>query len=342
MITLSELASILGCTVVGDGALQVRGGASLVSAGPGDIVFITSEKYLGLLGECSAGAVLVSPEHASGVVGNKLICDNPHVAFARALEVLYPRSAPLKTIHESAVIAETASLGEAVTVGPNSCVGEFTMVGDDVWIGANVTIGDNVRIGAGTRLEPGVVVLDGCHLGRNCIIHAGAVIGADGFGYARNGKSWVKVPQIGVVRLGDEVEIGANTTIDRGALDDTIIGNRVKIDNQVQIAHNVTIGEDTMIAGCVGIAGSATIGANCAIGGQAGILGHLSVVDGVTIGACSLVSKSITKPGMYSSSIRVQELAKWQKTLANLNRLDQFAGKITALEQRMNTLEGEA
>lgn len=341
-MTLSELASILGCTVAGDGALQIDGAASLVSAGPGDIVFVASEKYLGLLGSCKAGAVLVSADHAGGVHGNKLICDNPHVAFARALDIFYPQSGALKTIHERAVIAETASLGSDVTVGPNSCIGEFTTVGDDVCIAANVTIGNSVHIGTGTRIEPGVVILDGCHLGKNCIIHAGAVIGADGFGYARDGKSWVKVAQIGVVRLGDEVEIGANTTIDRGALDDTIIGNRVKIDNQVQIAHNVTIGEDTMIAGCVGIAGSATIGANCAIGGQAGILGHLSITDGVTIGACSLVSKSITNPGMYSSSIRVQELAKWQKTLANLNRLDQFAGKISALEKRMNALEGEA
>lgn len=341
MKTLSQLAEYLKCDYKGDPDLEITGAASLENASVTDIVFIISKKYLPLLSRCNAGVVIAPAELSADIKGNVITSLNPHADFASVLNLLYPQKRS-NVIHKTAVIDEGVVLGNGVSVGPGACIGKNASLSDEVMVGANAVIGNNVDIGVGTQVEAGSVILDGTQIGRYCIIHAGAVIGADGFGYARSGNSWLKVPQIGIVVLGDDVEIGANTTVDRGALDNTIIGSRVKIDNQVQIAHNVTIGDDTIIAGCVGIAGSAKIGSRCAIGGQAGILGHLEICDDVTVGACSTVSKSIREPGTYSSIMRVEQIEKWQKNLARFHRLDQYIDRIRAIEQSLNIPEGDS
>ena len=340
MFTLSQLAEMLGCTYNGDPDYVIQGAASITSAKSGDIVFVLSEKYLASLEGSKAGAVIVTSALVDKIERNMLVCNNPHVAFAGLLNMLHPAQ-QIIGVSKSADIDDSALLGKDVFVGPNTSIGAGTTVANLASIGSNVVLGNNVRLGERTIVESGAVILDDTRIGSDCIIHAGAVIGADGFGYAKSAERWIKVAQIGRVIIGDEVEIGANTTIDRGALDDTCIGNRVKIDNQVQVGHNTVIDEDAIIAGCVGIAGSTRIGARCAIGGQVGIMGHLEICDDVTVGACSTVSKSITSPGTYSSSMRVDEISVWQKNMARFNRLDLHAAKLNSIEKRLNALEGD-
>ncbi|MBE9516028.1 MAG: UDP-3-O-(3-hydroxymyristoyl)glucosamine N-acyltransferase [Proteobacteria bacterium] len=340
MFTLSQLAEKLDCIYRGDGDAIVNGAASITNAGKTDAVFVLSEKYLSSLEKSNAGAVVVSSELADRIDRNLLICENPHVVFASLLDIMYPKK-QATGISKSASIEDNVFLGSSIFVGPNACIGSETKLADSVSIGANVVLGERVDIGKGTIVESGAIILDDTQIGSDCIIHAGAVIGADGFGYAKAGNEWIKVPQIGKVVIGDEVEIGASTTVDRGALDDTCIGNRVKIDNQIQIGHNVCIGDDTIIASSAAIAGSAKIGSRCTIGGLAGIMGHLEICDDVTIGGFSVVSKSISKPGIYSSSMRVDEISKWQKNMVRFNKLDQYAAKINTIEKRLNALEGD-
>jgi UDP-3-O-[3-hydroxymyristoyl] glucosamine N-acyltransferase len=306
-LTLGEIASRLGGRVAGDAATVVRQVGSLDGAASGQITFLSNSKSKAKLARTRASAVILAPENEKLTKLPRIVADNPYAYFARVSQLFNPVTLQPPGVHASAVVAKTARLGENVSIGPG-CV-----------------VGDEVTIGEGSCLYPRVVIYPRCSLGKRVVVHAGAVIGADGFGIAREGGReaghWVKIPQVGGVRIGDDVEIGANTTIDRGALDDTVIEEGVKLDNQVQVAHNVRIGAHSAIAGCVGIAGSADIGAHCTIGGAAMIHGHIRIVDHVHVSAGTLISRSLLKPGVYTGIYPFDEHDSWKQGAARLRRL---------------------
>jgi UDP-3-O-[3-hydroxymyristoyl] glucosamine N-acyltransferase len=334
VIRADDLARRLDGRVRGDATVELTGVAALHRAGPHDLSFVANAKYLPDLGATRAGAVLLTESGARQFSGTAIIVRDPHTAFAHAATWLRPPTAPVPGIHPSAIVNPTARIASSACIGPGAVIEANADIGEDAVIGPGCHIGAGTRIARGTCIGTHAVILQGCTLGARCIVHPGAVIGADGFGYAREGQGWTKVPQLGGVVIGDDVEIGANTTIDRGALDDTVIGNGVKIDNLVQVAHNVRIGDNTAIAGCVGIAGSAVIGQRCAIGGQAGITGHIEVADDVTILACSLVTTSIHRAGVYSSSLKAEPVEKWRRNAARVHHLDEIAKRVKALEEK--------
>ncbi|MBN8441766.1 MAG: UDP-3-O-(3-hydroxymyristoyl)glucosamine N-acyltransferase [Thauera sp.] len=332
MFRLDELVARLGGDLVGDGALQVRRVATLDQAGEGDLAFLANPKYLSRLKTSQAAAVIVGHKARDAVTDRpRIVADDPYLYYARVAAVFNPPQAAVAGIHPTASVA--SAIPASVQIDAGVVVEADVELGENVIIGAGCSIGRGSRIGAGSRLAPRVVVYPGSVVGRDCIIHSGAVIGSDGFGFAREKDGrWVKIPQMGRVVIGDDVEIGANTTIDRGALDDTVIGRGAKLDNLIQIAHNVQIGEDTAIAGCVGIAGSTTIGARCMIAGGVGISGHLSIADDVVVSAATVVVKSIHKPGVYTSTLPMQPHADWVRNFSHLRHLDALADRIKALE----------
>jgi len=327
----------LGGEIVGDGSTAIGNIVPLDLAGEGDLAFVTSAKYRSRLSETKASAVIMSPPSDPGV-RNAILTPDPYLYFAKVSQWLNPPPVMAAGIDASASVS--GSVASTACVGANVWIGEGAIIGAGVAIGANCSIGVNASIGANTHLAPNVSVGTACVIGANCLIHSGAVIGSDGFGFARERNGvWVKVPQIGRVIIGDDVEIGANTTIDRGALGDTVIGNGVKLDNQIQIAHNVRIGDHVAMAGCVGVAGSAKIGARCTVGGGAIILGHLTIAEDVNVSAGTLVAKSIKTPGTYSGTIPFLEHGEWLKNFSRIRHLDAMADKIRALEQRLAALE---
>ena len=322
----AELAGLFAGEVVGDPERRGYGLAPLYRAGARDISFALTERHLGALDHSEAGIVLlrqgiVSGDRLESPRRSHVLVSNPHAAFARLTSLLYERRRFVAGVEPGACIHAHARVDASARVCAGATVGAGSHVGPRVHVGAGVFIGEDVAIGAGGYLYAGCALMDGTRIGRDVIVHPGAVIGADGFGFAADGGEWVKIEQLGAVIVGDGVEIGANSTIDRGALDDTVIGDGVKIDNLVHIAHNVTIGDHTAIAGCVGIAGSARIGKHCAIGGGAGILGHLEIVDHVTIHAMTLVTRSIREAGAYASGVPHQPARAWNQSLAALRRL---------------------
>jgi UDP-3-O-[3-hydroxymyristoyl] glucosamine N-acyltransferase len=270
-----------------------------------------------------ATAVLVAAEHAAGCPVAALIDPNPYLAYARIAELLYPQTAPAAGIHPSAVVAPGARIAASATLGPLVVIEDDVEIGERVFVGPGCVVQRGAHIGADSRLMTRVNVCAAVRIGRRCVLHPGVVIGADGFGFAPDGGTWVKVPQVGSVQVGDDVEIGANTTIDRGAIDDTVVEDGVKLDNQIQVGHNVTIGAHTAIAGCVGISGSATIGRRCMIGGGVGIAGHLTIADDVVVTGFTLVTASLRRAGSYSSGMPAEETRKWRRMVARLRRLDQ-------------------
>ncbi|MBR0565238.1 UDP-3-O-(3-hydroxymyristoyl)glucosamine N-acyltransferase [Azoarcus sp. L1K30] len=336
MMRLDALVSSLGGELVGDGSINVGRVATLDQAGEGDLSFVANPKYLAQLKSSRAAAVIVGRKARDAVTDRpRIVADDPYLYFARVARLFNPPPAVAGGVHLLAAVSCTVPA--SVAIGAGAVVEEGVVLGEGVSIGAGAYIGREVCIGANTRIAPRTTIYDGCLIGTDCIIHAGAVIGSDGFGFAREREgSWVKIPQVGRVVIGNDVEIGANTTIDRGALDDTVIGNGVKIDNQIQIGHNVRIGDYTAIAGCVGIAGSTRIGARCMIGGQAGIIGHLTIADDVVISAGTLVTKSIRQPGVYTANLPVQGHGDWVKNFAHLRHLDALVDRIRALEQRLD------
>lgn len=335
-VTLAELAKRFQCELRGDAGVEIDGVASLTAAGPRSITFVANPTYLSQLAHSKAGAVLLCAADAEGYAGNALITNNPHLSFARILAYLHPEPCHAPGVHASAVVDPSAHLAAGVAVAALAVIDSGAMIGERVYIGPGCHIGGEVQIGDDSRLLGRVTVLAACRIGKRAVIHPGAVIGSDGFGFARDGVHWHKVRQLGRVIIGDDVEIGANTTIDRGALDDTIIGNGVKLDNLIQIAHNVQIGDHSALAACVGVAGSAKIGKRCAIGGQAGVLGHLEIADDVQIAATSLVTGSISKPGMYSSSIPAEPVMLWRKNVARLRQLDDVVRRLMKLERKIS------
>jgi UDP-3-O-[3-hydroxymyristoyl] glucosamine N-acyltransferase len=326
-VTLKELAERTGADLRGDADIAITGIATLDKAQAGDLAFLYNRRYRKFLSVTSASAVLLTPADAADCPVAALVMDNPHLGYARAAALLAPKLPVSPGVHGTAQVDPTARVDPSASIGPHAVLEAGVEIGEHVVIGGHCVIGLDARIGDYTILKPGVCLYHGVTVGRRCLIHSGAVIGADGFGFARDGTQWVKIPQIGSVHIGDDVEIGANSTIDRGALKDTVIEDGVKIDNLVQIGHNVRIGAQSAIAGCTGIAGSTTVGKRCLIGGAVGIAGHIEICDDVTVLAKSGVHKSIRKPGVYSSGWPVQEARTWHRYLAAIARLARGRGK---------------
>ena len=313
------LAAELGASFLGDGSVQIASVSSLDFAAPGDLTFFSDPKHRAAALSSTASVMIVREADADAVSGVKIIHPAPHSAFAQALDLLFPAREHVATISDRAQVAPSATVAGA-RIEAFSSVGNQSTVGAGTVIHSQVFVGDDVVIGELCVLHPGVRVLDGVRIGDRCIIHAGAVLGADGFGFQPTREGWKKVAQVGTVMVGNDVEIGANTTIDRGAIEDTVIGNGVKIDNLVQIAHNVRIGDHTAIAGCAGIAGSSTVGARCMIGGAAMIIGHLSICDDVVVSGGTLIAISITEPGRYTGVFPTTGHRDWIKIAARLRR----------------------
>ncbi len=329
--TLLELAEYSGARLSGAPDSEIRGIGSIAGACPGELTFLGDSRHRHLLAETRATAIVLKEEDSAVCRLPALICDDPHLAFADISRLFRRGDAPGRGIHPSAVVAGDVVLGDEVTIGACSVIAAGCRIGKGTIIGPNCTVMENCRIGDACLLTTQVTLQSGVRLGHRVAIHPGAVVGADGFGYASRDGGWVKIEQVGGVRIGDDVEIGANTTIDRGALDDTVIGNGVKIDNQVQIAHNVRIGDDTAIAGCVGIAGSTVIGRRCRIGGLSGIQGHIEICDDVVVSAMTSVIKSISKAGRYTSCMPQQTHREWRHNALHYRRLDRLAKRVDDL-----------
>ncbi|HEY2604734.1 UDP-3-O-(3-hydroxymyristoyl)glucosamine N-acyltransferase [Paraburkholderia sp. RL18-103-BIB-C] len=354
--TLEDIVQRFGGTVVGNGSQHVGSLAPLDQAGPDQLAFLANPKYLSQVETTRAGAVLINAgdlaKLASREGRNFIVTPNPYAYFARVAQTFIDLAAPkaMPGVHPSATIDPSAQIAASAVIGPHVTVEAGAVIGEHVRLDANVVIGRGTRIGANSHLYPNVAVYHGCKLGERVIVHAGAVIGSDGFGFApdfvgegdaRTG-SWVKIPQVGGVSIAADVEIGANTTIDRGAMADTIIEECVKIDNLVQIGHNCKVGAYTVIAGCAGIAGSTTIGRHCMIGGAVGIAGHVTLADYVIVTAKSGVSKSLLKPGMYTSAFPAVNHADWNKSAALLRNIDKLRDRIRALENAAADTSGNA
>jgi UDP-3-O-[3-hydroxymyristoyl] glucosamine N-acyltransferase len=320
--SLGELALRFGLTLRGEPGIKVHSVATLSRAEPGALSFFANSRYRKLLDTTRASAVVISAEDEAHCPAAALIHPNPYLAYARIATLMHPEARVAPGIHASAVVDNGATVAPSVSIGPLSVVEDEVVIGERVVIGPGCIVQRGARIGADSVLTSRVNLYPGVTLGQRCILHAGAVVGADGFGFAPNAGAWVKVPQVGSVRIGDDVEIGANTTIDRGAIDDTVVENGVKLDNQIQVGHNVVIGAHTAIAACTGISGSTVIGQRCMIGGMVGFAGHLSIADDVVVTGCSLVSASIKTAGSYSSGMPTVETRLWRRMVAHLRRLD--------------------
>ena len=335
-IRLADLAQQLDAQVHGDGDLVITGIASMHSAEPSQITFLSNSRYQEQLATCNAGAVVLTEADLPFCKSAALVVKNPYLTYARMTQIMDTTPQPAQDIAPSAVISSQATLGEGVSIGANAVIESGVVLGDNVVIGAGCFIGKNTHIGAGSRLWANVSVYHEVVIGQNCLIQSGTVIGADGFGYANDRGNWIKIPQLGSVHIGDRVEIGACTTIDRGALDNTIIGNGVIIDNQCQIAHNVVIGDNTAVAGGVIMAGSLKVGRYCMIGGASVINGHMEICDKVTITGMGMVMRPITEPGLYSSGIPLQPNKVWRKTAALVMNIDGINKRLKAIERKID------
>lgn len=338
MLTLADIASQVGASLWGDGTLEIHGLGTLRNAEPGQLSFLANSRYRQQLANTRASAVILTAADAAMCPTAALVCENPLLTYARAATLFAAPAMPCQGIHSTALVSGEVTVSPDAWIGPYSVVESGAVIGSGAYIGPHCVIGAEVQVGAGCYLHAHVTLCHGVRLGQRVIIHPGAVVGSDGFGFARDQQTWVKIPQLGSVQVGDDVEIGANTTIDRGALDDTVIEEGVKLDNQVQVAHNVYIGAHTAVAGCVGIAGSARIGRHCNLAGGVGIAGHLQLADHVTVTGMSLVSRSLTQADTYSSGLPVQPNRLWNRIGARLRQLDGLARRLAQLEKKI-TLE---
>jgi UDP-3-O-[3-hydroxymyristoyl] glucosamine N-acyltransferase len=335
---LQELANALGLEATGNLNHKLSAIASIESATTADLSFVVSARFADALKVSHAGAVIIPEALRSIAPGNYLVSDNPYAAYAQASWVLKPASIQKHGIHESAVVDASARISNSASIGPGVVIGADTVIGDGVVIGAHCVIGNGVSVGMRTYIFPRVTLYDNISIGNDCRFQSGTVIGSEGFGYAWTANGWSQIQQTGGVRIGNRVHVGANTTIDCGAIDPTVIADGVIMDNQIQIAHNVQIGENTAIAGCVGVAGSTKIGANCQIGGACNIVGHLSIADGVVINAASLVARSIVEAGRYGSGTPLQPDRIWRRSFVNLSKLDDLFRRLRRLE-RLNRID---
>lgn len=334
-IRLTNLAEQLDAQLHGDGDALITGIASIGNAQAGHITFLANSRFRNHLSSCQASAIVLSEDNLPFCTKTALVVKNPYLAYARMAQLMDTTPQPAQDIDVSAVISENVILGKRVSVGANTVIESGVVLADEVMIGAGSFIGKNTKIGAGTRLWANVTVYHEIEIGTHCLIQSGAVIGSDGFGYVNDCGTWIKIPQLGRVIIGDRVEIGACTTIDRGALDDTRIGNGVIIDNQCQIAHNVVIGDNTAIAGGVIMAGSLTIGRYCMIGGASVINGHIEICDKTTVTGMGMVMKPITEPGIYSSGVPLQPNKVWRKTAALVMNISDMSKRMKAIERKL-------
>lgn len=326
--TAAALAERFDLILRGDGERRIDGVATLARAGASQLAFLANPRYRNQLAECSAGLVVMREDDAEGYAGDALIAKDPYAAFAKMAALFDHRPAFAPGIHPSAAIDPSAEISPDASIAAFVSIGPRSRVDAGVFVGPGCVIGEDCVIGAGSELGARVTLVRRVRLGRRVLIHPGAVLGADGFGLAMEHGHWLKIPQLGGVTIGDDCEIGANTTIDRGALDDTVLEEDVRLDNQIQIGHNARIGAHTAMAGCSAVAGSATIGRYCLIGGGAGILGHLEVCDRVVITAMSLVTSTIREPGEYSSGTPLMDNRSWRKSAARFKQLDALARDI--------------
>ncbi len=339
-LTLGEIAVRFGCELRGDPARRVTAVGTLAGAAQ-DLGFCANPALRAELGRTCLGAVILAPELAQHCPATTaaLLHGNPHAVFARVAAALHPARPVQPGVHPGAIVHESADVAASAEIGPFAVIGARVIVGERCRVAAHVILGDDVQVGADTHLAERVTVLQRCRIGQRCTVHAGAVIGSDGFGNARDGAGWITVPQLGAVCIGDDVEVGANTTIDRGALDDTVIEDGVRLDNLIQVAHNVRIGAHTAIAACTGIAGSTRIGQRCMIGGGAGIGGQLVIGDDIVITGFGMVTRSLDRPGIYSSVLPVEEAGVWRRIVGRVKRLEQLVARVTRLE---TATKGEA
>ena len=339
--TLKQLAEITHSQIKGDKAIILSGVASLQEASEGQISFVSNLKYKAQLKSTKASAVVLSPVLAKDYSGNVLVNQDPYLTFARVVTEFNKSTTLPENIHASAIVAENVMLGKGVNIGPNVVIEQGVKIGEAVVIGAGCFIGADSIIENNVHLYPNVTVYHASQIGCRTIIHSGVIIGADGFGFAPNSeseeKSWYKIPQIGNVVLGSDVEIGANTTIDRAAMESTRIGKGVKLDNQIQVGHNVELGEHTIIAGGTVIGGSTKIGKNCTIGGVVAIAGHLDITDNVMLTGRTMVMKSISDAGVYSSGVPADDNRNWRRNAARFKKLNDMAKQINQLEKQLES-----
>jgi UDP-3-O-[3-hydroxymyristoyl] glucosamine N-acyltransferase len=339
-ITLAEIETLTGGQLFGEREEQVHSVSPMDKAQIGEVTFLSNPRYAKFLAQCNASLIMVKAAEKDLCPGNVLVVADPYVAFAKVAQALDTTPSPANVgVHASTVVADDVTLGTNVSLGANSVIESGAVIGDDVVVGAGCFVGKKAKLGKGTRLWANVTIYHDVELGERCLVQSGTVIGSDGFGYANEKGEWVKIPQLGSVKIGDRVEIGAGTTIDRGALDDTIIEDNVIIDNQIQIAHNVHIGYGTAMAGGTIVAGSTKIGKYCIIGGGAVINGHIEIVDGVTITGMGMVMRSIDEKGVYSSGIPIQTNKEWRKTAARVHRIDEMHRQLKALQKELEAKE---
>lgn len=340
--SLHEIAAHFGGELVGDGEIRVSRVSSLENAQCGDLSFLVDLKHHQLLKKTRASALLVGPQARDLSTLPRIVTDNPYAYFARVLSLLNPNVYFPAGVDASAVVDASASVPASVSICANAVIGRNVCFGENVVVGSGSVIGDGVSIGEGCLLHANVTIYHGCQIGKHCVLHAGAVIGSDGFGFADDNGRWIKIPQVGKVVIGDHVEIGANTTIDRGTLDDTVIEEGAKLDNLIQVAHNCHIGAHTVIAGCTGIAGSVKIGRHCRIGGAAMISGHLEIADGVTVSGGTLISKSVHEKGVYTAVMPLMTYRSWLKNASQIRHLEKLADRVKHLETVLNELKGKS
>lgn len=342
--TLCELAERLGATLRGAADKQITGLATLQDAGSEQLSFLANPQYRKYLDQTHAGAVLLKAADAEGYSGDALVVADPYLAYASLSHLFDRKPVAAPGIHPSAVVADDAVIDPSASIGPCAVIESGARIAAHVTIGAHCVIGARTTVGEGGWLAPRVTLYHDVSIGKRVVIQSGAVIGGEGFGFANQKGVWQKIAQIGGVTIGDDVEIGANTTVDRGALADTLIGNGVKLDNQIMVAHNVQIGDNTAMAGCVGISGSTKIGRNCMIAGGVGMVGHIEVCDNVFVTGMTMVTRSITEPGSYSSGTAMQPAGEWRKSAARIRQLDEMARRLQQLEKRLAavTPDGDA
>lgn len=337
-IRLSDIAEAIGANLQGDGNVCITAITSIDKAASGELSFITNPKYLSQLDSCEAAALIASPKmDVSAFSGAVLQHSNPYFAYAKTMQFLYPDPISRAVVDPSAVMAADVQLGEDVTIGAKVVIENGCVIGDRVVIAAGTVVGANCCLANDVRLMANVTLYSDVQIGERTRLHSGSVIGADGFGYAPYDKVWHKIPQIGSVRIGSDTEIGANTTIDRGALNDTIIGNGVILDNQIQVGHNVIIGDHSAMAGAAIVGGSTTIGKYCQIGGGACITGHIDLVDDVVVTAMSFVTRSIKKAGVYSSGVPITDNRRWRRNAVRFTQLDEMARNVRDLQKQIQT-----
>ena len=337
-VPLSKIARLVQGHVIGDSDRMISDAAPFTQAGAYEVTVADSAKYLKKMADCNAAAILVA-RNISDKDHNLVQVDNPMVAFAKVMQYFHPPAKPRGAIHPNAVIGKDFKYGQNVTIGPMVVIGDQVTVGNQVWLHPGVVIGNNVVIGNDVTIHPNVTILERCTIGDRVIIHSGSVIGSDGFGYAPDGKCYHKIPHTGIVQIDDDVEIGANNTIDRATFGKTLIGRGVKTDNLVHVAHNVIVGENTVLVAQVGISGSVTIGKNAILAGQAGVAGHLTIGDGATVGPQTGVGKSVPDGQIVSSGIPEMPHKLWLRVQRFIPKLPEFSKRLAGLEKRLKMLE---